>query len=456
LRSTWPLERSLGLVAAASLEAAWLTLAYLLVQWLAGARGVHLGIVAFAAAAALGLLLARAARAWPRGRYAGALVGASVAAAGIGTFLIGVPPTPPGAAPPVFAAHAGGWLLGLAVWRGTLHAELGDEAELSETVIRGGVPGLIAFWVVATASRMVGSDDYAAPAYVATVVFVGAGLLSLGLARLADLEVEAMDRGARRRWVTLLLAVSGLVLLLALPFASLLGVPVTRSIEAIAGPLAPLLLQLFLLLVIPFSLLAQLLADFLRAVLAPRDGSLLPSPPPDALPSLAPGDQLPQGVLDLSWLGIVAILAVVVVALMIVAALARPPGTPRRARRFDEVREPEPMDLQLPLHLPKVRLPRLRRQEPRTAVDAYRYALAALAPTGDGRTPTETPREHARRLRPPHGADIRRLAADFQLVVFADAALTPAEERRAIGRWRRIARSTRRRARRSGGPRPSS
>jgi hypothetical protein len=303
---------------------------------------------------------------------------------------------------------------------------------------------------------MVASEAFAAPAYVATIVFVGAGLLSLGLARLADLEVEAMDRGARRRWVTLLLAITGLVLLLALPFASLLGVPVTRSIEAIAGPLAPLLLQLFLLLVIPFSLLAQLLADFLRAVLAPRDGSLLPSPPPDLLPSPAPVDQLPQGVLDLSWLGIVAILAVVVVALMIVAALARPPGTPRRARPFEEVREAEPMNLQLPLRLPEVRLPRLRRQAPRTAVDAYRYAVAALAPTGDGRMPMETPREHAGRLASPHGADIRRLAADFQLAVFAGATLTPAEERRAIGRWRRIVRRTRRRPmRRPGWPPPS-
>ena len=60
MRSTWSLERVLGLSSAAVLEAAWLTLAYILIQWLTGARGLYLGIVSFAAAAAFGLLLARA------------------------------------------------------------------------------------------------------------------------------------------------------------------------------------------------------------------------------------------------------------------------------------------------------------------------------------------------------------------------------------------------------------
>ena len=150
MRSNWSLERGLGLFAAATLEAAWLRLAYLVIQWLTGARGIYFGIIAFGLAAALGMVLARAVRDWPRGRYAVALVGSSVVVAAIGTFAIGVPQSLPGAPATAFQAHAGGFLLGLALWRGTLHAEIGDEAELSEGILRGGVPGLILVWIAAT------------------------------------------------------------------------------------------------------------------------------------------------------------------------------------------------------------------------------------------------------------------------------------------------------------------
>jgi hypothetical protein len=440
LRSILSVERALALVAAATLEAAWLTLAYVAVQWLTDAPALHFGLVTFAAAAAFGLLLARALREWDRSRFAAALVGSTVIAAIIGMFFIGIPATPPGSAPPIFAAHAGGWLLGLAVWRGTLHAELGDEAELSESVMRGAAPGLIVFWVIATASGMVSSVEFTAPAFVATIALIGAGLLSLGLARLANLEVEQMDRGARRRWVALLLSISGLVLLIAVPVAAVLGVPVSSSIEAVAGPVAPLIIEALLLLAVPFALLAQLLSDFVRTFLRPQSAVPAPTPLPGATASPGPISDLPAGVLDLSWLGIVALIALVAVALMVAAALARPPGSPRRARALDEERAAEPLDIQLPLRLPVVRLPRLRGREPRTASDAYRYALVALAGTADARLPGETPREHAARVGTEQAADLRRLAVDYQLVSFAGSELTPAEERRAVGRWRRIAR----------------
>jgi hypothetical protein len=433
MRSTLSLERTLATISAALLEASWLTLAYLLIQWLSGGRNLHLGLVTFAAAAAAGLLLARAVRKWDRSRFAAVVVGATIAAAAAGMLLFGPP-----------NAHAGGWLLGLAVWRGSLHAELGDEAEISESVLRAGIVGLIGFWIVATASQMVASVAFTAPAFVATIAFIGSGLLSVGLARLANLEIEQMDRGARRRWVTLLLTISGLVLLLAVPIAALLGVPLAESIEAVAGPLAPFLIQAILLLAIPLALLTDLLAGLISALFRPRSEIPLPTLAPVPTASAAPPTDVPAGVLDLSWLGLIGVLAVAAVALMIVAALARPPGTPRRSRSVDEERHAEPIAFDIKLSLPRMRMPRLRTPRPRSAVDAYRYALAALADSPDARLPTETPREHAHRVGPGHAADMRRLAADYQLVSFAGADLTAAEERRAVIRWRRVVQRARR------------
>lgn len=434
--STWSLERFVALLAAATLEAAWLTLAYLLVQWLSGDNGAHLGLVAFGLAAALGLLLARLVAEAPRGWYAAVVVGATVVTAALGTLLLGGTSTS--------GVHAGGWLLGLALWRGSLHAELDDEAELSEAVVRAGVPGLIAFWVIATVSEMVAADQYTAPAFVATLAFVGAGLLALGLARLVDLEVEQVDRAARRRWVTLLVAISAVVLLVAVPIAAVLGVPVASSLEALAGPLAPLLIQGFLLLLIPFALLAELFIGLLRALFTPSSPGPLPSLAPQPSASPLPTDQPAFGAPDVfAWLGIVAVIAVIAIALMVATALARPPARIRRAARETEVRESEPVDFDLRLRLPRLRLPVLRTPAPRSAEEAYRFTLLAMQPTDEARLPAETPREHARRVGAAYATDLRRLAADYQLAAFANAPISVAEQRRAIGRWQRIVRATR-------------
>ena len=78
---------------------------------------------------------------------------------------------------------------------------------------------------------------------------------------------------------------------------------------------------------------------------------------------------------------------------------------------------------------------------PVDAVAAYRALLDDL----DGRPPVarepgETPAEHARRLRAAgHGGlGLDLLAADYGLVRFGGAALTPAETRRALGRAERL------------------
>jgi hypothetical protein len=92
-----------------------------------------------------------------------------------------------------------------------------------------------------------------------------------------------------------------------------------------------------------------------------------------------------------------------------------------------------------------VREPAARRRRfrgaPSTAVAAYHRLLTDL----DGRpivarAPSETPHEHARRVRSDGwgriGLDL--LVADYTLDRFAGRPVTPAEDRRGVRRWRRL------------------
>jgi hypothetical protein len=78
---------------------------------------------------------------------------------------------------------------------------------------------------------------------------------------------------------------------------------------------------------------------------------------------------------------------------------------------------------------------------PTTAVEAYLAALDDLERDRRlARATAESPAAHARRLRAAGDGsrDLELLAADYQLARFGAAPLTAAEERRAVGRWRRL------------------
>lgn len=444
MRSTWSLERVLAVLAAAGLEAAWLTLAYLLLQGLSGIRPLPLGIGAFAVAAAIGIVVSRALRSAPRSRYAAVTVGVSLGAAVLGTALGWDAANVPGVALPALAAHPGGWLLGLAVWRGTIHAEFGDEADISDGVLRAGLIWLIVFWVIASATGMVRSPAYTASAFVATLAFAGAGLLSLGLARVVELEVESVDRAARRRWLVLIVLISTCLLTVSVPVGAVLGLPVAEAVYALVGPLTPYVLGLLALLVLPFALGAELLANFLRALLAPNPNAPLPTLPPDPGPTGGGlPNPLPSGAVDLAWLGILALVVIVAVAIMVAAALVRQPGAVRRRAQLDEERAAEPIAFALPQLRPRLHLPRSSRRSPSNAQEAYLFALAALAAGPHARRAGETPREHAARVDSAITTDLRRLAADYQLATFGARSLTHGEQRRALERWRRISQRAR-------------
>jgi len=79
-----------------------------------------------------------------------------------------------------------------------------------------------------------------------------------------------------------------------------------------------------------------------------------------------------------------------------------------------------------------------RRPQPADAAEAYVALVADIdRHAGVRRTASETPREHAARLRG-SGVDLSLdlLAADYTLIRDAGRTLSPGEERRAIERWR--------------------
>lgn len=445
MRSRWSAEEALALLAGASLEAAWLTLAYAAMQWLMGDRLLHLGIGELAIGVGVGLLLARGLGRWSRPWFAAALVCAAVLAGIVGVWLAVAPGLASEELRTALDINPGGWLLGLAVLRGTAHADREDEERIAALLIGRGLGALVVFWLFATVSGLARVEAPAAATFAASLTLISAGLLSVGLARLADLGVEAIDQGARRRWLGLLLGVSAGVLALGLPLASLIGVPLATALRGVAGPLGPILAALASLVAAPLVLLLSALADLLNR-LGGRV-SALPSPSV-ALPSgfsHGPPVQAPGAGPDLTWLLWVAIVAGVVLSLVAIGLLIPRPGPARRRPGVaGELREAEPFSLGADIHLPRLRLRRPPRSVPHNAVEAYRLALRALVGRTEARAPAETPREHARRIATtPVGSDLGRLAVDYQLAALGGRELSAAEERRSLTRWRRVTRSAR-------------
>ena len=217
-----------------------------------------------------------------------------------------------------------------------------------------------------------------------------------------------------------------------------------------AGPLGLLLVAIVSMLAVPFSYLAELLAGVLREPFRP--GSLAPMPQPSPAASAQPIQPGDGGFAapDVAWLGLFIVIVGAALALVVLAMFLRQPGKARRGAGHDEVREAEPVEIQLPHLVPALHLRRRRRTAPRDAVEAYQLALASLAGGANGRRLAETPREHAARMSgPPHASDVRHLAADYQLAALGDRNLTAVEQSRAIARWRRIARGRRRRTERN-------
>ena len=209
MRSNASPERIAALLAASFLEAAWVTLAYVLIESLTRAAEAPLSMLAFAAATLVGTVFARwAARGDPHAHRT--LVAVIAIAVGLIGWLLPLGPAATGVLEDpaiVFAMHPGGILLGLAFVRGTAHRTDLDDERIAEAALGPGLAAVAGLWVLLAASGGTATGWVVNAATWATVTFVTTALLSIGLARLADLRGAGVRGADRRIWDGVLVGV---------------------------------------------------------------------------------------------------------------------------------------------------------------------------------------------------------------------------------------------------------
>jgi hypothetical protein len=438
--NAWP-EYTVAVVAACWLEAAWISLAYVTVGSLTTHQPAPLPMLAFAGATFVGLGYARR---WAIGRrhpYSTPVAAIAVAVAIIGWLLplgsgaVRVFEDPLG----VIGMHPGGILLGLAVIRGTAHVTPADDERIAETALGPGLIVVGAIWVLLTATGGTRQPPIVDAVFSATVAFITAGLLSIGLARLAGLRSAGVIGAERGTWVGLLVGVVAGLLVLTMPLALILGVPLDDAIRGALGPVGEVIVAVVTIMALPVGLLAGvlvLLLESLRGNLARSISSPGGFGGPVATDWGSPlGLPVSGGLI----LGLVALVIAIVVAFLLTRGLLRRPLLSTVESDLIEVRERERPTGGFRLRRPYLPIPR-RHFVPRTASEAYLASLEVLGHRPEAaRRETETPAEHARRLRAsPIGLPLSRLAADYALAEFGQRTLTSSEHRRGVERWRRI------------------
>ena len=331
-------------------------------------------------------------------------------------------------------------VLGLATLRGAAQGDPSAGSHDVDTLVRRS-PFLVGgAWALGLLMAGEGRSAFMAAAAFDSLVFVITAALALGTSRMAALPPEVRDQlGGNGAWLLMVGTVVGLALVIALPVAALLGQPIGMAATGVAAGVTTGVLGVTGAIVTAIMVVVDTVA---RLIPQAQDLSQIQSPPP-LPPEVTPGRPLPAGGGEGSSSSVELLIAAgVIVGLVLIGWVLA-----RRARRSAVARpgrsEARSIDLgdrpRLPgLHLPK-RLRALR--APDDAEAAYQRLLADWASVAEvARDPSETPAAHAARLRAAGdgatGLDL--LAADYQLVRFAGVRLSPAEERRAIGRWRRL------------------
>lgn len=426
-------------------EGAWVAAVYAAVQ--AAAHGpTPLGPLTLAAAAGIGLVVARRfgpalGDRWPRT----ALL--LVAVAAIAGWL---------AEPSALAAlarldvegalrsHPGGFVAGLAFFRGFAYASPVGSEDVLEGLLRLGLPGL-AIPVLLTGAlpepwRSIGLEQE----LVATVVFLVSATIGVALGRVAEIaRSTGFDWRGNRAWLALvgLLAVG--VVAASVPASLAVGPALRLALAALVAPLlfvgailgiAQVRLRqvLGLLLVLgALALISVIVAG--RVPPAEEDGR-------SAIGGLTGGD---SPIVNAAGGGLIVL--VIVVGILVLArlwmrdAVRLGPADVAEERTIDRGEDDE--------RVARASARRGRGRGRPAPVDATGAYLALLydleARPSVRRGPGESPAEHARRLRVEGqgepGLDL--LAADYELARFAGRRLTPAEDRRAVARWGRLRRT---------------
>jgi len=448
MRWTWLADRFVPVLDAVA-EGAWIAVLDAAVETVYGHHGVGWGPLPFVLAAGAGLTWMQRLHA-PRVAFLGLAiltVGGGLLA---GALAVGLPGDLGG---PASSARFGldwivslggepvGWLIALAVVRGSRHQLRTEDDEVISFLLAWGLPALALPWILGSNAVEPARSMFVAVALPATVLFAIGGLLALGIARLESLRLASgVDWRGNRSWLILLGSVVVAVAVVAVPAGFLLGDPIELltlglfgPIKALLSPVGDVLGQLFVIL---FFWLDPLV-NFLKTLFHPQvqqqpiGGTGVLQPPPT-----------PQGP-DAGAQALGEILGLIILALIVLGVIAwLSRQTQRRpvaaAGILEEHRINPPT---LALHWPSA--PRFRRREPvpTTATEAYLAALRQLESNPElARHPSEGAAAHVDRLRKeslePEALPL--LAADFQLEQYGARRLTPAETTRAIGRWRRL------------------
>jgi Domain of unknown function (DUF4129) len=337
--------------------------------------------------------------------------------------------------------HVTGWIGALAFWRGEVHRSADDDDAIQDRVLRWGVPALAIPWAIGhLASSGAMEDEFTAAAFIATIFFVSAAFVAMGLARLEAVRASTgSDWRANRSWVAVLLGTAVAVTLLAIPAASLLGIPAGVLLVALLGPLQALLLVL-LLLATPVILLGAAVADLIGPLI-PEGFSLGEIRLPDLTVDLREVTTQAPVIIFYVVVAVIFVLELIVVALILWIRWQE-----RKRMRMAVVDEFEERSIVIPSSaepVPPAARPRRRRAARWGSDPASAYLQALEALKRDGRWPrhaSETPAGHAHRVAS-EGLELpalRRLAVAYQLVRYGGRTLSSAEATRASPRLRAL------------------
>lgn len=401
-----------------------------------------LGLPAFAIAVVIGIVTARLiglrlGERWPPlalgVAVAGSLVGVLVDPAARGAFAPGG-----GGIGAALASNPGGLLVGLALLRGYGHAHFPLSEDRLGRLLFGGMLTLSLVGLVGGLIAEPFRSRFEADALTGTLVFAGTAVLALALTRLTIVGAgSGADWTKNPVWVGLLIAIVVMAEVVAAPTVGLVRPAVELAFGLAIGPLLVIgmlfgwsrgsIQAVIVVLVLGGAILILLPLVGSGSTTTTSPGGLgtgpsTPPPPPD--PGVAS--------IGIVLLGIVA----VVVVLLLIRAWMR--GAAVDADNVFETRTIDRGDDQV--HEDRRRRSFFR-AAPTDAAAAYRRLVADLADRPIvARAIGETPREHARRLRGDGWGRLalELLAADYALDRFAGETLTPVEDHRAVGRWRRL------------------
>ena len=456
MRSSWWAE-VLGPVLVGLAEGAWISVIYLLIETV-GRAPLPLSLPVFGGVAFLGALagpwLERLGGArWKVIAVAGlglGVVGMLIAPGALATLLAGDPGG-------TFGAQPGGWLLGVAAFRGMLGGATLDEPDRATRPFVRGVLGLAFAWLYAGLLPDASLAAFRAAAVGPTLLFATAGVAAAGLRRVHAISIPAgIEWWRNRAWLLAMAGLLGLLALLAVPIANALvnGVP---GIFGLAGFPEIVFFVLFVAwLIVPrrtprqptrmaarsllgVAILVLVLVIFYELLHAQNN------PGNAAAGTRALGETTASN----GMVGVVIIVGLLVGVGLLALILARSwrrAGSP--ANPFADVSEDVGYEPEGPglgwLRRARNRLLRRRAgRRPASAEAAYLATLSLLEPLESvRRLADETPAAHARRLhREGTGSlELDLLAANYELSRWGGRRLPARETRRAIGRWDRLRR----------------